>query len=182
MYDELYKAWLKEKENTELQKLPRDFYVKLADYVSRTRQEGRMLDRKSAKARLISQELSNLKRLIRELATLRFKKLVSQAESGKLMERGALTREEEGMLLEVRPSFEKFQSFLKGSLRGKILNIKEETEPSKKRLLRFLQEVPAIIGVDLKSYGPFLVEDVATLPVENAKVLLENGVAMEIET
>lgn len=182
MYDMLHNAWLKEKENAELQKLPRDFYAKLAEYIGRIRQEGRMLDQKSAKARLISQELSNVKRLMEELATLRFKKLVKHVTSTKPLNKEKLTLEEERMLLGLRPSFENFQSFLKASLRGKVSKVEEKIEPSKRILLRFLQEVPAIVGADLKVYGPFSVEDVATLPIENAKVLVKHGVAMETET
>jgi DNA replication initiation complex subunit (GINS family) len=182
MYDVLYNAWLKEKENVELQKLPRDFYEKLAEYVGRIRREGRMLDKKSVKAKLIAQELLNVKRLMKELFTMRSEKIVNYAASAKSLDKELLTLEEERVLLELRPSFEKFQSFLKDALRGKVSEVEEKTELSKRRLLRFTQDVPAIVGADLKVYGPFSVEDVATLPVENAKVLVKHGVAMEIET
>jgi len=92
-----------------------------------------------------------------------------------------LTSEEESMILELRPPFEKFQSMLKDSIRGKAPEEGKKAERTR-RLLRFLNEVPAIVGADLKVYGPFAVEDVATLPTENAKVLVKRGVAMEIET
>ena len=141
-----------------------------------------MLDRKSAKAKLISQELSNVKRLMEELVRLRFKKLVKYATFEKPLNKEALTLEEEKIFLGLKPSFESFQFLLKDSLRGKTSKIEEKTEPPKRLLLRFLQEAPAIVGVDLKVYGPYSVEDVATLPVENAKVLVKQGIAMEIET
>jgi len=48
-------------------------------------------------------------------------------------------------------------------------------------VVRFVQEVPAIIGVDMKTYGPFKPEDIATLPAENAKILIKKGLAVEIE-
>lgn len=182
MYDVLYDAWLKEKENAELQRLPKDFYAKLAEYIGRIRQEGRMLDKKSAKARLISQELSNVKRLMEELIRLRLKKIVNHATSAKPLKKETLVLEEERILLELRPSLENFQSFLKDFLRGRISKVEEKIEAPKRMLLRFVHEVPAIVGADLKVYGPFLVEDVATLPIENAKVLVKHGVAMEIET
>lgn len=181
MYDMLYDAWLKEKENTKLQKLPKEFYAKTAEYIGKIRREGRMLDPKSAKAKLISQELSNVKRLMEELAKIRFKKIVDHATSAKTVEKEELTSEEEKILLGIVPSLENFQSLLKDSLRGKISKVEEKIEPPKRMLLRFLKEVPAVVGADLKIYGPFSVEDVATLPIENAKVLLKHGVAMEIE-
>ena len=33
----------------------------------------------------------------------------------------------------------------------------------------------------MKSYGPFVVEDVASLPVENAKILVKQGLAVPVE-
>jgi DNA replication initiation complex subunit (GINS family) len=48
-------------------------------------------------------------------------------------------------------------------------------------VLRFVKPVPAVIGADMKTYGPFLVEDVASLPVENAKILVKQGFAQMVE-
>jgi DNA replication initiation complex subunit (GINS family) len=33
----------------------------------------------------------------------------------------------------------------------------------------------------MKAYGPFVVEDVASLPVENAKILVKQGFAEVVE-
>ena len=57
-----------------------------------------------------------------------------------------------------------------------------EAEVSHKRVtLRFAKNIPAIIGLDMKTYGPFKVEDVASLPVENAKMLVKQGLAVLVE-
>ena len=48
-------------------------------------------------------------------------------------------------------------------------------------VVRFLKDVPSIVGVDLKTYGPFKSEDVASLPIENARVLIRQGLAVEVE-
>ena len=182
VYDRLYDAWLKEKRNAELQKLPKDFYGQVADYIGRIRQEGKMLDQKSTKARLISQERLKVKRLTRELAKLRLRKLVEHAGTSTSVAREALTSEEERILSQMKPSLENFQSLLRDLLRGQTSKAKAPSEPPEKMLVRFLQEVPSIVGADLKVYGPFSIEDVATLPVENAKVLVKQGVAMEVDT
>lgn len=182
MYKTLYDAWTKEKDSPELQTLPRDFYGKLVDHIRRIRQESRMLDQKSTKARLMSQELSKTKQLMEKLTELRFAKIVGSASSAEPLGKGTLTIEEEILLTGLKPSFEKFQSFLKAAARGKVSEFRDPAGSSKRILLRFTQEVPAIIGVDLKVWGPFLAEDVAALPSENAKVLIRRGVAMEMET
>ena len=57
-----------------------------------------------------------------------------------------------------------------------------EAQASHKRVtLRFVKNIPAIIGADMKTYGPFIVEDVASLPVENAKMLVKQGLAVLVE-
>ncbi|UCH31435.1 MAG: DNA replication complex GINS family protein [Candidatus Bathyarchaeota archaeon] len=181
MYDLLYDAWLIEKRNIELQKLPKGFFAKMAEYIRKIRQEGRMLDRKSPKANLISKELTNVRKLMDELVKLRFEKIISYATSANVAEHETLTLEEERLFVGVRPSFENFQTSIKDSMRGKIPKVDEVIIPTKRILLRFLKEIPAIAGADMQTYGPFSVEDVAIVPIENAKVLLKRGVAMKVE-
>jgi len=49
------------------------------------------------------------------------------------------------------------------------------------KVVRFLQDIPEIVGVDLKIYGPYKKEDVGSLPKENAKALIMQGAAVQIE-
>jgi DNA replication initiation complex subunit (GINS family) len=54
--------------------------------------------------------------------------------------------------------------------------------PSSRRVaVRFLKPVPSIIGADMQSYGPFLVEDVASVPELNARILIRQGLAKLVE-
>jgi len=56
LYNELYEAWRRELENIELELLPSDFYPKIADYLRKLKEEGRMLDRRTVKAQLLKNE------------------------------------------------------------------------------------------------------------------------------
>jgi len=180
MYDELYEAWKKEKENRELQALPRDFYLRLTEYMKSLKEEGRMLDRKTLKARLMLREFENAKKLVKELVRLRYEKTLKQTVAGKVVPRDVLTEEEERLHKAVLPLAESHKAFLKDVLRGRLTSMEKEEKP-KRILLRFLQEIPAIIGSDMRTYGPFKAEDIATLPIENARILLEKGIAVEVE-
>ena len=51
---------------------------------------------------------------------------------------------------------------------------------SKMIILRFLESIDPFMGVDMAKYGPFIKEDVAILPFENARSLIERKVAVEI--
>jgi len=181
VYDELYEAWVKERETKEIQTLPKDFYVKLASYMKKMKKESRMLDEKTVRARLLRKEFENVKRMLKELIRLRYEKTLRKALAGELVAKEALTAEEEKLLGEVSPSIESFQALLKDVLGGRSPRMEMKKKP-KMMVLRFIQEIPAIIGADMKTYGPFKPEDIAGLPVENAKILVKQGVAVEVET
>ena len=180
MYNELYDAWKKEKENMELQALPKDFYTTLAQYVKKIKEEGRMLDEKTTKARMLMRESKNVQKMLGDLLMLRHEKTVNKVSDGETVSSEGLTSEEEKLVKEVSPSFEFFQTLLKNILSGRLPQIEVKREP-KKRVLRFLKEIPPIIGADMKTYGPFKPEDVASLPLENAKILTKQGIAVEVE-
>jgi len=180
MYNELYEAWKKEKENMEIQVLPKDFYTRIAEYMEKIRKESRMLDEKTTKARLMEREFKNARKMVKELVQLRYKKSIRKTMTEKVVSRDALTKEEEKLHSELMPLAESYEKLLKNMLRGKASRVKEKEKP-KQMLVRFLQEVPAIIGSDMKSYGPFKAEDVATLPTENARILISQGAAVEVE-
>lgn len=73
------------------------------------------------------------------------------------------------------------------TLVDKELKIKKEEkggEPKKEKLeilkVKLTQALPAIIGVDEKHYGPYKEDDIAELPVENARILIQQEVAAEV--
>ncbi len=180
MYDELYEAWKMEQGNVEIQRLPKNFYAKIADYVKKIREERRMLDKKTTKAKLLKREFENVSSMAKQFFQLRYKKLREKSLAGETVPREVLTEEEEKFHGEILPLSEAYQAFLKDILRGSLSRIEKEEKPEK-ILLRFVQEIPAIVGSDMKTYGPFEPEDIATLPSENARILIKQGVAVEVE-
>jgi hypothetical protein len=64
-----------------------------------------------------------------------------------------------------------------------ITRLKEQqAAPSESIILRFLQPVKQFVGYDMRCYGPFGKEDVATtVPPTNARNLIEKGYAIAIE-
>lgn len=181
MYNELYKAWREEMKNTEVQSLQRDFFTRLADYIRRVREESRMLDKKTTKAKLMQREIKNVEKLVRDLIRFRYFKTVRNSMTGKIVPQDVLTDEEKNLQRGISPPIEAYQSLIKRILTGRPPHFERKKKP-KTIVVRFLQATPAIIGSDMKTYGPFKPEDVATLPPENAKILIKQGVAVEVET
>lgn len=139
-----------------------------------------MLDKRTVKARLLRNEVRNVKRMLRELMRTRYKKLTRKAMEGDKVPSDILAAQEEKLLAGVLPLAEAYHVFVKGLLQGHLLQVEVERE-HENYVLRFLKGVPAIMGADMKPYGPFNAEDVASLPIENAKILLKQGLAEKVE-
>jgi DNA replication initiation complex subunit (GINS family) len=180
VYNELYAAWQRETESTALGRLSPDFYARIADYLRRIKEETRMLDKKTVKAGLLERELQNVKRMLQELVWARYKKLAKIIGEGQRVPSDLLTVEETRMCAGFLSFTEAYQRFAKNLLQGQVLKVDVE-RAHKRVVLRFVKAVPAVIGADMKAYGPFMVEDVASLPVENAKILVRQGLAEVVE-
>ena len=182
MYNELYELWKKEKENeNEIQRLPKDFQTRIASYIKKMKTETRMLDKKTTKARLLDNELKQVKNMVGELFAFRYKKLRTKAFAQEPISRDALSDEEKKLYEHVLPLAESHHAFSKDILRGRLSSLEKGVKPVT-CVLRFVQEIPALVGADMKTYGPFGPEDIATLPPENARILIKQGMAIEVDT
>jgi DNA replication initiation complex subunit (GINS family) len=185
MYATLYEAWRKEKTTAEIQALPNDFYEQLTDYIASIRRESRMLDTASIKSKLISREFQNVQKLAEELLQTRLQKASNQHSRNWNTDEG-LASEEREVFLKMQDAFSDSQSLLKQIVHG--TNKKKKKKPREKRkspsrtMVRFTKGTPEFVGVDLKPYGPFEPEDVATLPKESARILMQQDIVEEIET
>jgi DNA replication factor GINS len=190
MYSELYAAWQCEIENSAIQPLPADFYKRVSQYLQQIKTENQTPDKNNLKASLMEQECYNVTRMIKELLRIRYKKLLKTIKGGQKLLPDILTNEETEFLTGLLPFAEAYDIFARGLLQGKtpksVIKPAEPkeitTEAQHKRVtLRFLKAIPAIIGSDMKTYGPFLAEDVASVPADNARILVKQGLAVIIE-
>ena len=183
MYDELYGAWKREKLLPELQPLHEDFYSRVSGYIKKLKESQRMIDDKTLKARLLRDEIDNAKKFVSELLDLRFKKMIAAAEQDIQIPANCLTKEDKIIYSSAVDVAEIFDKMKMNITEGRSFDVTVRIEQAKTRtmLLRFTQEMPAVIGTDMKTYGPFKAEDVAALPIENAEALIRQGVAVRID-
>jgi DNA replication factor GINS len=192
MYNELYAAWQREIDDPTLGGLPPDFYAKIAEYLRRIKEEDKVLDKKSVKMNLLEHEAQNVGRMLGELLEARYRKLIKTMTKTKKLPTELLTAEEAKMgqtFADFTRSYHKFADDLKqGQLTSEpiIVTVKVEAtavapQPHKRSTIRFLRSIPAIMGADMKSYGPFVAEDVASLPPQNAQILVKQGLAVMVE-
>jgi DNA replication factor GINS len=192
MYKELYAAWQREIDDPTLGSLQPDFYVKIAEYVRHIKEEDRVIDKKSVKVSLLEHEAQNVGRMLEQLFETRYRKLVKTVTKTQKLPTELLTFEEAKMcetFADFTKSYRKFADDLKlGQLvvepikvTVKIENAAPAPQPHKRSTIRFLKNIPAIMGADMKSYGPFVAEDVASLPPQNAQILVKQGLAVMVE-
>lgn len=181
MYEIILEFWKRENESSELGKLPPDFYLQVAEYMKKLREEERMIDKKTLKANLLNAEMRNIKRLVRQLIKIRYKKLMHLVAKDEKIPLDLLATHERNIVTKAEFSFTNaFKNLFKNVLAGHFVEGGFE-KASKTVMVRFLKEVPAIIGADMKTYGPFKCEDVASLPLENANILVKQKLAAKIE-
>jgi DNA replication initiation complex subunit (GINS family) len=185
--------------------LPPDFYTKIAEYLAHLKDEaGKPVDKKTVKTSLLERESRNVERMLEELLDLRYRKIIKTVTRLHKAPAELLTVEEAQMCESFVGFADAYQRFSKNLREGQQAPItvtilqpsaspqiavqatKAEYKPpvhvTHKRLtLRFTKPIPAIMGADMKSYGPFAAEDVASLPSLNAQILVKQGLAVLVE-
>jgi DNA replication factor GINS len=93
-----------------------------------------------------------------------------------------LTDEEKYIFEEERKVSQRKNLIIQSLIDGNVNNLDSISRiiRSKMIIIRFLESTDQFMGVDMAKYGPFIKEDVAILPFENARSLIERKVAVEI--
>jgi len=187
-YEELLRAWRAEKEAKGLSKLEEDFYKKVAELIRQIRSRLRMADASALRTKLVKRELENVEKMVKDIFDRRVEKVLKALSSGEGLELENLTPEERELFTSLETAFSALEKFIEGVLRGEVrgpegrqIGPKGAEGRPKLMLVRILADVPAIVGADMKTHGPFKRGDVAFIPRENALALVRKGLAVEVE-
>ncbi|MGA8737646.1 MAG: hypothetical protein WB501_01360 [Nitrososphaeraceae archaeon] len=93
-----------------------------------------------------------------------------------------LTDEEKFIFEEERKVSQRKELIIQSLIDGNVNNLDTISRiiRSKMIIIRFLESTDQFMGVDMAKYGPFIKEDIAILPFENARSLIERKIAIEI--
>ena len=105
-------------------------------------------------------ELVNLQFMLNGLLRDRLQKILAHLLDSKTIDQDLLTRPERRFLDQVSRNM---RTTLAEA--DELFAPTEVQSPSQLVLVRFLAEHPQLIGVDLRTYGPFRADDLATLPL-----------------
>jgi DNA replication initiation complex subunit (GINS family) len=200
-YETLFELLRREKERSELQKLDSSFFANVLRYLKDkqaiiSKQQTDLFSLEEKKK--TQEQLGNVKRIIKELYNKREKKIISLAID-KSKNKAAII-DNSVFLKQEKELFDNTVKILNMNRDNVLFNIMELKEPAslegvsverkevkiekeeKKdtKLVRFLSAVPKFVGKELEEYGPFEEEDIASLPVEIADVLINKSRGEEI--
>lgn len=167
----LYAILLRETENDTIQEVSPDLYISISNFVSKLKSEGYDGIESKVKDALIM--------IITDIVSLLLKIRLGKA----LNTTHTNLMNEEKFILDAQTEMEeRKEMILSGLLNGKskFLESISQKHKTKPIVVRFLKEIDQIVGADLEKYGPFKVEDIATIPYENAQALITKNIVAKI--
>lgn len=172
---DIYKLLKKEIETDSLQAIDPDTFRKIAGALGSLKGQGY----EGVEAKLRDRMVELLALSARLLIETRQRKIRANVEP---LDYSKLTDEEKYMLDGRRESDSRSNEVIAASVKGrvKVLESISAKVRAKQIVVRFLKPMESFVGVDMNKYGPFQQEDVASLPFENARSIIEGGVAIEI--
>ncbi len=200
-YEKLYDLLRKEKSTQELQKIDKDFFRSVVDYL---KEKEAIAESQKGKESIFSGEadttvkqVANIKKLIKELYEKREYKTIQLAmfasRIGDKEIPAALLAEERPLFLDIVNILNVYRESVVQNVIDKRLptpgeqpkSIKrdflDQTKQSDTKVVRFMHAVPKFVANDMNTYGPFDEEDTAILPNKTADVLVDKKRAEEIK-
>ncbi len=177
------------------QPVPQNFYQNISNLIfllkEQNEKENPELQKENdGNTEKISQQInSNLVNLVVKLTTLIFvlrcKKIFNSSKSQKsqsIFEYSNLTDEEKYVFFGNRERDQRIKIILKMLLEGKSKTLEKIVSSINQNfvIIRFFDSMEQFVGVNMNKYGPYERDDVAILPFENARSIIENNRAIEI--
>lgn len=175
--DILYELIEKESSTDKLTAIRRSIYRDVASHMKMLRNSAHH-EEKNVLSSLSMREKDLLSRMTKRLLDIRLRKASSLNEN----DMDHLIPEEKYAVEPLLVSGKRLKRVTRSILNGQVSSLEAIAKEASSRslMVRFLQPTPSMMGVDLQTYGPFEKEDVAILPMENARPLMKAGIVSEI--
>ena len=172
---DVYKILRKEIETPTLQAIELDTFQKIADVLGSLKGQGY----EGVEAKIRDKMVEMLATSSQLLIETRQAKIYSSNEP---LDYSKLTDEEKFILDGKRESDGRVDEVISAVVKGrpKVLESISARMRSKQIVVRFLKPIEAFVGIDMNKYGPYQQEDVASLPFENARSIIDGGGAIEV--
>ena len=173
-YNDIYEASRRERYSEQLQPLSKSFIKDVAEYLKDKKEfAAKENDDFSDVIMKTKKQLENAVTLFKELMLRRRKKILSLVLIA--AETGISKQDFDNMLNNEKELFEKFMEYIDSSDKklSEILNSKKQEE-SKNELVIFLESVVEFVGLEGERMGPYEKGQLANIPKEIAKILIDD--------
>jgi len=193
-YERLHRAWERENEKPGLQNIPDKFLHEMRRYSEELNKTP--TDPGALTSSITKKERQFVGQMLRELTETRLRKIVTKELRGEPIDAQAMTPEEQRVHANLRQLLLGYrqgadipepeasptvQAPRPASASRHSVTAPHEAPKGDLVVIRFLKPLPAIMGVDMKAYGPFDPEDVASIPRQNAVNLIRRGIAKLVD-
>lgn len=193
-YERLHRAWERENEKPGLQNIPDEFLHEMRRYSEELNKTP--TDPGALTGSITKKERRFVGQMLREFTETRLRKIVTKELRGEPIDAQAMTPEEQRfhanlrqLLLGYRQGADIPEPEASPTVQAPrpapaprhSVTASHEAPKGDLVVIRFLKPLPAIMGVDMKAYGPFDPEDVASIPRQNAVNLIRRGIAKLVD-
>jgi DNA replication factor GINS len=175
LYRTLLERWQAERESPDLLLLRDSFLQSVRDYVEQVLEQSKDENTSDLQRQIFETELTNLRFMMKSLLRMRVEKILGNLIANTI-DYDLLTRTERRFADQISRNL---QSVLMAA--DDLFAPLDTNATSKLLLIRFTEEHPQLVGVDLKTYGPFKADDLAALPAENARLIIRKNQAEPID-
>ncbi len=157
--------------------LPSDFYAGISAYSQKLKRSAGS-GASDVVVRLAAVQAKMIESMVRQLLQLRTAKAMRQNAVLQLLP-------EERYVCSAEQKFERrFQTLVEAISAGQpsFVEFAHMSENQRSITVRFVKHVNELVGLDLRRYGPFDPEDVASIPAASADILIAGGDAIEVTT
>ncbi len=160
-YESIRKIIDEEKESPNLTKIPEDFFTQAKAYLT-----------KKSSVDKDDWRVESAKRRLQDIIDIREKKIVNSA-----LYAARSKTVPENLTPEETVFFNSLLNIIKGFRKDvdSIIEIRDD-------LVAMKQDIEEFVGINMKNYGPYKAGDIATLPKQNAELLVNKGIAERIQS
>ena len=193
-YTKLHDAWENEIKREELQNIADDFLHEMKKYTIQLNKT--TTNPETLSGRLTQTERNYANQMLKEIIEKRLDKIIKSELNGLPINAQAMTPEEQKLHSNLRQLLINYKQVSEITI---LKDIQQQTQPTLQKtrkplqpastyeekrtellLVRFLKPLPAIMGIDMKAYGPFQPEELANIPKQNAENLIKRGIAQKV--
>lgn len=177
-YNDIYEAARKERYSEQIQPLPKNFIKEVSKYFQEKKELNNSDEDKFSDSSMKSKkQLENAITFFKEIIVRRRKKILNLVLIA--TEAGISKQDFENMFSFEKELFEELMKCMENSdsKLNEILNDKKIEEIKKNEMILFKENVESFVGLDAEKMGPFEKGQIANIPKEITKILIESGKA-----